>query len=90
MKFLVDEILQAFESEGNLHLILGLATGKQNEQGDIKEPQTTIIIPISCSHKFLNDLSSAITYFVKDSPQNLTNAEVIENKEWLGLGIKIK
>ncbi len=91
-RFLVDKIMHAFVSDGNLHIVLGLSTGLVNEQGDIKDPQVTIIIPNTCAETVSGELSKAINHF--GLHQENGKKEISEQKDFeseiLGPAIELK
>lgn len=92
MLFLADEILHAFESNGNLHFILGVSSGQLDDNGlDIKNPVVTLVIPSLKAGTISGDFQSALETLVKKQPNspnqeknNLTNPE-----EFLGVGVRI-
>jgi hypothetical protein len=93
MRVLVDEILHAFESDGNLHLILGVATGNMDQsEKDIKEPVVTIIIPGLKAHCIAEDMQRAVTELVaiQVKPVTRESKEVPMNHEVLGKGLRIE
>jgi len=89
----VDDILHAFVSEGNLHLVLGIANGNVNEAGnDLRTSVTTLIIPNSRASVFANNLDKALNILLAPVDTTETN-EVLEppkeKVEFLGQGIRL-
>ncbi len=91
-RFIVDKILHAFISDGNLHVVFGVSTGLLNDQGDIKEPQVTIVIPAPCANQISDELSEAISHFninIIDSSELPAQDEGLKT-EILGPSIELK
>jgi len=89
----VDDILHAFESDGNLHLVLGIVNGNVDEAGnDLRASVTTLIIPNSRASIFKNSLEKAVTILLAPVDATETN-EVLEppkdKVEFLGQGIRL-
>lgn len=72
---IVDEIIQAFHSHGNLHVIFGVASGEVSSTGeDVHTPTAHLVIPESRINHISNLLKIAL---------NQTNEEhaIVENIE---------
>ena len=92
MLLLIDEILQAFEANGNLHLVLGVSSGQVNEKGrDIKDPVVTLVIPSIRASAIASDFQTAIETLLKDQPapsaQKDNNSNFVD--ETLGSGVRV-
>lgn len=86
-KFLIDEIVQKFDTDENSYFKLGSITGEINEKGKDKlEHSVTIIIPKSKINSFFEQFKTAVNYV---EPKNLSSNKENNNKEVLGspLGI---
>lgn len=90
-----DDILHAFESEGNLHLVLGLVNGNVNEAGnDLRDSVITLIIPNSRAKVISESLIKSINILLKPveiiANESITPSESIKEKvEFLGQGIRL-
>lgn len=90
----VDDILHAFESEGNLHLVLGVVNGSVDEAGnDLREVVTTLIIPNNRANTFSESLKKALKVLLpaKDTTTNDIKISPESEKvkqEFLGQGVK--
>jgi hypothetical protein len=89
----VDDILHAFVSEGNLHLVLGIVNGNVDEAGnDLRTSVTTLIIPNSRASVFTNSLEKALSILlapVNASEKNEVLEPPKEKVEFLGQGIRL-
>ncbi len=79
----VDEVLQAFHSHGNLHLILGVASGETSSTGeDIHTPTAHLAIPESRITHIAKLLKIALNQLSEELPIteniNETNTEIFE------------
>ena len=88
-----DGILHAFESDGNLHLVIGIVNGNVDEAGnDLRTSVTTLIIPNSRASAFKNSLEKAVNILLAPVDTTETN-EVLEppkdKVEFLGQGIRL-
>jgi C-terminal processing protease CtpA/Prc len=91
-----DDILHAFESDGNLHLVLGSVNGEVDESGNnLRGNVTTLVIPNSRANIVSENISKAISLLLDPvssenkeftAQENSTN----EKKEFLGQGITLK
>jgi len=93
LKVYSDEIIHAFESHGNLHMILGVCSGKVDNDGrDLKDEVVTLIIPNKCAKEFSSNLGCAINQLLDFPSENLQEIDSNPNKtkEFLGLGVSIK
>jgi hypothetical protein len=93
MHLLIDEILQAFEANGNLHFVFGASAGQVDERGhDLKEPVVTLIIPSVRAGLISKDLQIAVETLLKDRPD--TSAEHHQDlesvDEFLGAGVSVR
>jgi hypothetical protein len=83
MAIVVDEVLQAFHSHGNLHLIFGVASGETSATGeDIHTPTAHLAIPESRIPHISNLLKIALNQSNEEQPiiENIekTNTEILE------------
>ena len=91
----VDDILHAFESEGNLHLVLGLVNGNVNEAGnDLRDAVITLILPNSrakvISESLLKSINILLTPVETITNESIIPSEGIKEKvEFLGQGIRL-
>jgi hypothetical protein len=79
----VDEVLQAFHSHGNLHLIFGVASGETSSTGeDIYTPTAHLAIPESRITHISNLLKIALNQLNEESSivENINeiNTEILE------------
>jgi hypothetical protein len=79
----VDEVLHAFHSHGNLHLIFGVASGETSSTGeDIHTPTAHLAIPESRITHISNLLKIALNQSNEENPivENIdkTNTEICE------------
>lgn len=91
-RFVVDEILHAFESDGNLHVVFGVSSGLVNAQGDVKDPQVILVIPGSKALAVNDELGKAIVHFELDNPTQKSQPvlEPPTKQEILGPAIELK
>lgn len=92
MRILVDKILHAFESNGNIHLVFGIATGQVDGKGvDLREPVVTIIVPSSCATKISEELNIAVTELSKNClvETGAPRSQVVQGNEFLGAGVRV-
>jgi hypothetical protein len=88
-----DDILHAFESEGNLHLVLGIVTGNVDEAGnDLRTSVTTLILPNNRASAFTDCLLEAIKVLL--APVDTTETKAVlkapkDKAEFLGQGIRL-
>jgi len=90
----VDDILHAFESEGNLHLVLGIANGNVNEAGnDLRDAVVTLILPSSratvISEGLLKAIKALLTPAETTANESIMASEGLKVKEeFLGQGVR--
>jgi hypothetical protein len=92
MRILTDKILQAFESHGNLHLILGVTSGQIASSGDeLSDPVVTLVIPGGCARKFSSDLATAIVELLDACPAGTPVLDQPNSRdiEYLGAGVTL-
>ena len=91
----IDDILHAYESEGNLHLVLGIVNGSVDEGGnDLRDIVTTLIIPNSRANIISESLTKALKALLSPVDTNLkeiinTSNTLIEKPEFLGQGLRL-
>lgn len=91
----VDDILHAFESEGNLHLVLGIVNGNVNEEGnDLRDVVTTLILPNNrasvISESLLKAINVLLTPVEKTANESIISSEGLKEKEeFLGQGVRL-
>jgi hypothetical protein len=91
----VDDILHAFVSEGNLHLVLGVVNGNVNEVGsDLRDAVITLILPNNRATVISESLQKAINVLLT-SVETTANESVMSseglkvNEEFLGQGVRL-
>jgi len=90
----VDDILHAFESEGNLHLVLGAVNGNVNEVGnELRDAVITLILPNGRATVISESLQKAINVLLKpvetiDNEPIILSENIKLNEEFLGQGVK--
>ena len=93
MKFLIDDIIHAFESNGNLHLVFGICSGKVDIDGhDLRDEAVTLIVPCERAKVIASDFESAVNQLI-DFPSEVPKLDQPSEdkaKEYLGIGITIK
>jgi|Laugresbdmm110dd_1035094.scaffolds.fasta_scaffold91130_1 hypothetical protein len=91
----VDDILHAFESEGNLHLVLGIVNGNVNEAGnDLRDAVVTLILPNNratvISESLLKAINALLTPVEKTANESIMASEGLKVKEeFLGQGVRL-
>jgi hypothetical protein len=91
----VDDILHAFESEGNLHLVLGIVNGNVNEAGnDLRDAVITLILPNNratvISESLLKAINVLLTPVEKTANGSIMTSESFKVKEeFLGQGVRL-
>ena len=90
----IDDILHAFESEGNLHLVLGVVNGSVDEAGnDLRDVVTTLIVPNNRASAISESLIKALKVLLPaaDATTNdvkiSTESEKVK-QEFLGQGVR--
>ena len=89
----VDDILHAFESEGNLHLVLGIVNGNVDEAGnELRTSVATLILPSNRASAFTDCLLEAIKILL--APVDTTATKIVleapkDKAEYLGQGIRL-
>jgi len=83
----VDDILHAFESEGNLHLVLGIVNGNE-----LRTSVATLILPSNRASAFTDCLLEAIKVLL--APVDTTATKIVleapkHKAEYLGQGIRL-
>lgn len=91
MRVLTDKILQAFESHGNLHVVLGVSSGQVTASGDdLSDTVVTLVIPGGCAHKFSSDLVTAVSELLSGKASvSSESPHPLETSEYLGEGVKL-
>ena len=90
-KFIVDEIIQKFDTVENTYIKLGSITGNVNEQNeDILEEECTIIIPKSKVKSFCNQFNEAMNFLPQKETTNLKETENRNSKNWFGKALSFK
>jgi hypothetical protein len=90
----IDDILHAYESEGNLHLVLGVVNGSMDEAGnDLRDIVTTLILPNNRASIISENLIKALKILL--SPIDIIPSAVVnssetpkEKPEFLGQGLR--
>lgn len=93
MRLLVEKILHAYESNGNLHLVLGVTNGQRSASGeDLYEPVATIVVPRACVVEMIVDMTKAQEALCSGEGQERLlpiDSGSSACKEFLGSGLKI-
>jgi hypothetical protein len=90
-KFIVDEIIQKFDTAENTYVKLGSITGNVNEQNeDILEEECTIIIPKSKVEKFCSQFNEAMNFLPQKENTDTKEIEKLESKSWYGKALIFK
>ena len=90
-KFIVEEIIQKFDTAENTYIKLGSITGNVNEQNeDILEEECTIILPKSKVEKFCNQFNEAMNFLPQKEKTDLKENEKLDSKNWLGKALIFK
>ena len=92
-----DKVIQAFESNGNISLVLGVNSGKVDEHGnDLKDYVLTLVVPKLRLNEVAIDFAGAVNAFACDSPAldvvkdcSQTYALGDSKAEVLGRGVRI-
>lgn len=91
----VDDILHAFESQGNLHLVLGVVNGNVNEAGsDLRDVVITLILPNNratvISESLLKAINILLTPVETIASESIMSSEGLKEKvEFLGQGVRL-
>ena len=90
-----DDILHAFESDSNLHLVLGAVSGRVDEAGnDLRDVVATLVLPNGRANAISENLFKAINTLLPAVPP-VTNEiasspeGVNEKVEFLGQGVRL-
>ena len=89
-----DDILHAFESNGNLHFVLGVISGNVDETGNnIGEAIATLVIPNTRANSISENLVKAVTVLLPLTPlapkETMCQTEGGNEKvEYLGQGVR--
>lgn len=90
-KFIVEEIIQKFDTAENTYIKLGSITGNVNEQNeDILEEECTIILPKSKVERFCNQFNEAMNFLPQKEKTDLKENEKLDSKNWLGKALIFK
>lgn len=90
----VDTVLQVFESDGNLHIIGGVANGEVDAKGkDIIEKTLHLTMPLIKAQKILPDIAASLPKILLPDPGQSTSSQQdsLNNKnEFEGNGLHFK
>jgi hypothetical protein len=90
----VDTVLQVFESDGNLHIIGGVANGEVDAKGkDILEKTLHLTMPLIKAQKILPDIAASLPKISLPEPGQSTSSQQdsLNNKnEFEGNGLHFK
>jgi hypothetical protein len=90
----VDTITQVFESDGNLHIVGGLANGDVDLKGnDLLEKTLHLIIPMKKALRILPDISASLPKLSDEESSKITitqESPVQDDKEFEGKGFHFK
>ncbi len=87
-KYLIEEILHKYDSDGNVFFVLGGVTGNVDDKGqDILREECTIVIPSKKIDKFSNQFFEAVNF--KES-ESFEQKEINTKVEQLGKPIIFK
>lgn len=90
----VDTIIRVFESDGNLHIVGGLANGETDLNGkDILEKSLHLIIPMKKAVRIFPEISDSLPKLLGngDSENDISNQGALaENDEFEGQGLHFK
>ncbi len=90
-KFIIDEIIQKFDTAENTYIKLGSITGNVNEQNeDILEEECTIILPKSKVERFCNQFNEAMNFLPQKEKTDLKENEKLDSKNWFGKALIFK
>lgn len=90
-KFIVEEIIQKFDTAENIYIKLGSITGNVNEQNeDILEEECTIILPKSKVERFCNQFNEAMNFLPQKEKTDLKENEKLDSKNWFGKALIFK
>ena len=90
-KFIVEEIIQKFDTAENTYIKLGSITGNVNEQNeDILEEECTIILPKSKVERFCKQFNEAMNFLPQKEKTDLKEIEKLDSKNWLGKALIFK
>jgi len=90
-----DDILHAFESDGNLHLVLGAVSGRVDEAGNnLRDVVATLVLPNGRANSISENLFKAINALLPPDPplpdEIASSPEVANEKvEFLGQGVRL-
>ena len=90
-KFIVEEIIQKFDTAENIYIKLGSITGNVNEQNeDILEEECTIILPKSKVERFCNQFNEAMNFLPQKEKTDYKENEKLDSKNWFGKALIFK
>lgn len=90
-KFIIDEIIQKFDTAENTYIKLGSITGNVNEKNeDIIEEECTLIIPKSKVENFCRQLNEAMNFLPQKEKTHSKDIEKSETKNWFGKALSFK
>ena len=90
-KFIVDEIIQKFETAANIYIKLGSISGNVNENNeDILDEECTIVIPKSKLNNFHNQFNEATRENINKITNKNKKEEIKIQENWLGKPLNFK
>jgi len=90
----IDTVMQVFESDGNLHIIGGLANGEVDAKGkDILEKTLHLTMPMAKAQKILPEIAASLPKILQSDAENSVTenqAASIDKNEFEGSGLHFK
>lgn len=90
----IDTVMHVYESDGNLHIVGGIANGQVDTNGkDILEKTLHLTMPMQKAQKILPDIAESIPKVssVETTQRNLEAASTLEkSNEFEGQGLHFK
>lgn len=90
-KFIINEIIQKFDTIDNVYIKLGGISGNINEYNkDILDEECTIIIPKSSLNNFYNQFNEALNQDIKKNINSDKKENIKKEEEWFGAPLNFK
>jgi hypothetical protein len=92
MHIFIDTVLQVFESDGNLHIIVGVANGEMDPAGkDIIDKNLHLTIPLVKALRIIPDIANALPGVAEpvNDGDDVVKTDSSNETEGFGLHFKI-
>jgi hypothetical protein len=89
----IDTVIHVYESDGNLHIIGGVANGEVDTHGkDLLDKALHLTIPMSKAQKILPDIAASLPQIspIQSTQKSTDNADAKKTNEFEGQGLHFK